>query len=716
MGRTAGLYLAVVIVSAGVIRASAQERVGPAGVVMEGSVWNPWKGGKDDRALKVKVLVLNYDPLVPSEKNRRLSEVFQWGSPERLAARFKAEMEFAAGGYLKFEIVEWRNLNEIYALKDGYRYKVEEYVFNRRNNSGWHKPGEPDYPGVLEEQEVAALIDAGKVDEVWIFSDHYFGVWEASMAGPGAFFINGGVYPQVPSQRPFAFYGFNYERGVAEMMHDASHRTESTLNRVYGQWNLKEPRSNWDKFSANDQQSNGVAGVGTCHWPANANGDYDYGNERVVQSWADDYLNYPNLTFTKKPVSRATWGRGAGNNAHLDYMSWYFAHVPRAAGVNPDGRQNNWWKYIMDFQNYNEKGEPKPLAARVTARDVYLPRAGEYKFTVAYMGAVAVDVSSIDGNDLVVTGPGGFVQGAKLVEVSDRENGTHRVATYALAGPAGGWQEAQSGKYRIAIQGNQVKDVAGTFLTAGELGGFSVQTAEGNDGLKADIPNLELAIRDRGRLRVNATGKGMTSRDVTAEVSWTAADAKIATVDEMGHVRGIGAGKTTITATLGSLVEKVTVTVKDTGRPLAKLAKAPDHTASDKPYEFSVVYTDDEALVEETIGFGDVRVTGPNGFHQFAEFVSQDAGNDRRVRTGTYRVLPAGGKWWSSGNGTYAIEVKGWQVGDAKGQYVAEGVLGSFRVNVKETEPEGGMPPTFNKEEARARKAAAKQAKTVGTN
>ena len=50
------------------------------------------------------------------------------------------------------------------------------------------------------------------------------------MAGPGAFFINGGVYPEVPSHRPFAFYGFNYERGVAEMMHDACHRTEATLN------------------------------------------------------------------------------------------------------------------------------------------------------------------------------------------------------------------------------------------------------------------------------------------------------------------------------------------------------------------------------------------------------------------------------------------------------------------------------------------------------
>ncbi len=41
-------------------------------------------------------------------------------------------MEFAPGGFLTFEIVEWRNLNEIYTQRDGYRYTPEEYTFNRR--------------------------------------------------------------------------------------------------------------------------------------------------------------------------------------------------------------------------------------------------------------------------------------------------------------------------------------------------------------------------------------------------------------------------------------------------------------------------------------------------------------------------------------------------------------------------------------------------------
>ncbi len=46
------------------------------------------------------------------------------------------------------------------------------------------------------------------------------------MAGKGALYINGGPigYDKIPSQRPFVIMGFNYERGVAEMLHDLPRR------------------------------------------------------------------------------------------------------------------------------------------------------------------------------------------------------------------------------------------------------------------------------------------------------------------------------------------------------------------------------------------------------------------------------------------------------------------------------------------------------------
>jgi hypothetical protein len=33
---------------------------------------------------------------------------------------------------------------------------------------------------------------------------------------------------------------------------------------------------------------------------------------------------------------------------------WWLTHLPKAAGVNPDGKQNNWWKYTCDFNSYPE--------------------------------------------------------------------------------------------------------------------------------------------------------------------------------------------------------------------------------------------------------------------------------------------------------------------------------------------------------------------------
>ena len=439
-------------------------------------IWNPHQSIPGNERLNIRVLVLNYNPIVPGENHKRLTEVLNFNSPEQLVEEYIEAMEYASGGHLKFQIVEWRNLNEIYAQENGLRYTIEEYVRNHRNRKGWREKGAmADYPRLLREQNVVPMIDAGLVDEVWVFSGHHFGLWEASMAGPGAFFINGGVYPQVPSRRPFAFYGFNYGRGVAEMMHNTSHRTEATLNRVYGQWNLKSPANNWEMFSANHDQSNGVAGVGTCHWPANAKGDYDYGNERTVGSWADAFLSYPNLEFKRKPVSRETWSRGP--DYQLDYMKWYFAHVPRAAGVNDDGKQNNWYKYIFDFQSYDKHGQPRPTSATLQAYDVADLGSNEHSVTVAYQSAEHIDRSSVDTEDIRVMGPDGGPLHIELVKVNaetDLAGQSYLVAKYQIMAPNKSWKTSPSGTYTVWLNSQQVRTRLKTPFKAEHLGDFRV--------------------------------------------------------------------------------------------------------------------------------------------------------------------------------------------------------------------------------------------------
>ncbi len=377
------------------------------------------------RTIKLKVLVLNYDPFIGG---KRLHVELNFNDPRSLAEGYIADMKTATRGLIGFEIVEWRDLDEIYAREDGGVYNVEDYVRMRRANSGWPKSIVADYPRLLKEQGVVPKIDEGLIDEVWVFGDHYFGLWEASMAGPGAFFINGGVYPNVPSARPFAFYGFNYERGVAEMFHNTAHRVEATMNRTYGGWNLAKPVNNWELFSANASQSNGTAGVGTCHWPPNAQSDYDYANRREVMSYADDFLNYPNLTLKKQPVSAKTWSPD-GLDPQRDYMKWYFARLPKASGVNTDGKLNNWLPYIFDFQNYDQQGKPKPPQAHVVKCDF---ETNTMTVTVGLSCPSGIDPSTVPlaSAELVVNGK---AIASKRLLIPDKESGTYRTVSYVFS-------------------------------------------------------------------------------------------------------------------------------------------------------------------------------------------------------------------------------------------------------------------------------------------
>src|SRR5262249_25000310 len=61
----------------------------------------------------VKVLVLDYAPLVPSAGNLPLHQVLGWSDPQALAAGYKSDLEYASGGAVQFQIVDFRILNEL---------------------------------------------------------------------------------------------------------------------------------------------------------------------------------------------------------------------------------------------------------------------------------------------------------------------------------------------------------------------------------------------------------------------------------------------------------------------------------------------------------------------------------------------------------------------------------------------------------------------------
>jgi len=297
--------------------------------------------------MAVRVLVLNFDPIV-KEQNKRLHEVCGWADPKKLSEGYIKDVKTSSRGYIQYEIAEWRDIDSFPVKTDGFQYTTQSYLACREGDAEWHKPDLTDYPKMMKDFGVEKLIDDGKIDELWIFGGPYFGFHESAMAGPRAFYINGGIYDKVPTKRRFAVMGFSYERGTAEMLHNLCHRTESTMTRVYGGWKVEELTSNWARFAANLTQS-GTAAAGTCHYPPNAESDYDYGNKRVVMSSADDWLDYPDLTGRETKVSCETWG---GPDYHRNYLNWWFSRLPHAAGINPkDKKLNNWWTYVFDINS-----------------------------------------------------------------------------------------------------------------------------------------------------------------------------------------------------------------------------------------------------------------------------------------------------------------------------------------------------------------------------
>ncbi len=113
--------------------------------------------------------------------------------------------------------------------------------------------------------------------------------------------------------------------------------------------------------------------------------------------------------------------------------------------------------------------------AELASTDVNQIGAGPHSFTVTYTDNLAINVSTLDGNDLRITGPNGFDRPAEFVSVDVAGNGTPRVVTYAIDPPSGSiWTDADNGTYTVWLQTNQVSDTEGGWATAQSLGEFQV--------------------------------------------------------------------------------------------------------------------------------------------------------------------------------------------------------------------------------------------------
>ncbi|MEX2316831.1 MAG: hypothetical protein WD669_06755 [Pirellulales bacterium] len=697
----------------------------------------------------VRVIVLNFEPTVPSADNQSLWEIFGWNDPRELAAGFVADVETASGGAIDYQIIEWRDLNEFPIFTDGFRYTADEYVQNRMTNTGW-STSTADFYAIAEQQGLADLVNANVVDEIWAFGDHFFSLFgEAWMAGPESFFINGPSFYEFPVDRAVAGFGFSYERGVAEMLHNLGHRTENHGSRAYGGWNIENPVTPWDYFTANVGQTNRTTfGVGSTHFPFNGMDHYDYANPGVVDSYADDFvLNFPNQTYAAVPMSRDAWGDLGIGNWERGYQRWFFGHVPRGDGTAADGRQNNWYKYIYDFNSYEAgTGLPRDNDVVFGAAPLSEPGSAAYDFTLRFYDVQGIDPTTLDGADVTISGPGGTNLLATVVAIGAEQAttaGTARTVRYQIDAPGGNWDEADSGTYTVSLQADQVRDLSGAFLPAAVLGDIQINVSDATridvaamlataqasvDATPWDIggpaaifdnstsslyrtPNIDPAVVTLSFVAPQ-TLTGFRGLFAGGDYRWQveAADS-LADLDGQAGTYQLLVPFTSTpsnvfsSVTLGAPVsathvrltaERLTgddyvhinswellgTAVADTAPPSATLLGTPTADAGENTTNFAVQYTDDTAIDIRHVNFGDIRVTGPDGFVQTAAFYGLDVNADGPARDAAYFISAPGGVWDSTDNGLYFIELMPQQVFDKAGKPVAAALLGSFNVEL----------------------------------
>ncbi len=115
-----------------------------------------------------------------------------------------------------------------------------------------------------------------------------------------------------------------------------------------------------------------------------------------------------------------------------------------------------------------------PTAILSNAPNVSTAGGTDHTFTVTYTDNIAVNVATLDSNDIQVTGANSFSQAARFVTVNLSSNGTPRTATYSITAPGGTWDAKDNGTYTVALQANQVKDTSNIAAAAAALGSFTV--------------------------------------------------------------------------------------------------------------------------------------------------------------------------------------------------------------------------------------------------
>jgi hypothetical protein len=315
-----------------------------------------------------KVMLVVYDPVMSN--GQKLHQYMSWYDPYALVPQINSAINTSSSGYVNYQVAQTYERNEWPAMQDGFRYNQSTYLqcYNSPNKDlDCHKTSEFDYLRMFNDLGICAQLQSGAIDEVYIYGAPWFAFDEFAWKIPNDVMpyytpTNGWLYDlrkkNIPNcGRSVFVMGFSYERGLAEALESYGHRIESALSVTVGRgfWdgcrgNATLGPSDWDHFSCIDKDKTSagvnVAGCGSAHFPPNGRWDYDDANTTPVTHACPSWDSYPFTTKTLVSQACASWGCGRES-----FLRWWMAGIPVIDGLNTKGNLNNWWRYIVDYDN-----------------------------------------------------------------------------------------------------------------------------------------------------------------------------------------------------------------------------------------------------------------------------------------------------------------------------------------------------------------------------
>ncbi len=218
-----------------------------------------------------KVLVVNFrTPAIPME----------WPQVNALVEEYTEAMIQASHKILVYKAIKKLDIPMYPVFIDGRQYNDMTWNQARQNGQTALRDTKgnfllADYERIIHDYSILQAIQTNVIDEVWLFGGPYFGFYESRMAGLKAFWCNA---PGIEHNcRRFVMMGFNYERGVREMIHSFGHRAESILGMHFGsQVFLQQLYAQQPGLTPKNDYERWLLEHGTVH---RAPGGQDYGQD-----------------------------------------------------------------------------------------------------------------------------------------------------------------------------------------------------------------------------------------------------------------------------------------------------------------------------------------------------------------------------------------------------------------------------------------------------